>query len=1513
MSRERSAYNDKLGSLSEGKAKLLEILLERDSRRVQEIRSGPHDDGAPTVLPASWAQQRLWFIDQLEGAGAAYNVAIVAQLSGALCREALEDALDAMVRRHEILRTVFTEVEGEPRQLVKTEGRCALQVFDLSEHGAVEREAQIATHKRLEALERFDLRNGPLIRVRLLRTGALHHVLLITMHHIVADGWSMGILIREFAALYRAQRNGQPDPLEPLSLQYADYVRWHRRWLQGPMLERQLAYWAERLKNTPTELELPLDRARPVVRSYRGDNVPLVLDQDLCAQVNALARRHGMTLFMVLYAAWAILLSRLSGQEDVVVGTPIANRRRPELETLIGFFVNTLVLRVRASSELSVRDFLEHVRQTTLSAYDHQDVPFEQIVELVRPPRGLNLHPVFQVMFALQNAPQAEWELPELRVTWQGALSETAKFDLLLVLEERGREIVGHLNYDVDIFDASTMQRWAAYFMTLLQAMSSCDEQCSSIGRLDIMPSSERTLVVQLFNETRTAFPHRPIQELFEEQVTRTPQAIAALYEGQSLTYAELDRQASALRRRLCRHGVKSGDYVPVVMSRSLVMLVAQLAVLKSGGVYVPVDPELPIERQLFIARDCGARVIVADKARAGAFAQLDASWIDCSQSDTASYLSDEPAGSSATSTGSPPAYVMYTSGSTGVPKGVVVPHHAVIRLAINNGFARIDAADCFIHHSNPAFDASTFEIWGALLNGARVLIVSPSIVLDPCRFSAELIRHGATILYMSVGLFNQYAETMAELFTGLRYLIVGGDSLEPGAIRRVLHNYAPQHLLNGYGPTECTTFSTTHLIRAVAPDTKSIPIGRPMANARAYILDRLGQVVPIGVIGELHIGGAGVANGYLNRPELTLERFIPDPFEPDGTARLYKTGDLCCWRPDGVIEYHGRNDRQVKIRGFRIELGEIEAQLTRYEGIGEAVILARQDGPGDKRLVAYVTASDPEHPPATEELRAHLAKSLPGYMIPNAVVLMAQIPLNSSGKVDRQSLPSPELSAYATGEYESPQGEIEEKVAAIWRQLLQIERIGRYDNFFDMGGHSLLVLKALSRVNQSFKSALHVKDVYTSPTVRELALRIQGAAIEPELVNLIREARLADDMVTIAVTRPASHRNALVTGGTGFVGRFLVAELLQRSSATIYCLVRAASREQAEARLKHTLVTWNLWQDEFEKRIVALPGDLRKPRLGIDHATYEFLCGRIDSIYHCATSMNHLETYWMAKAANVDGARELLRLAMQRRPKLINCVSTVSVFSAMRNTARTVHEHSPIDYEVHSSANGYAASKWVSEKIFMGASERGIPCNIFRLGLVWADAHRGRYDDLQRGYRMLKSSLLCGLGIKDYRYDMSPTPVDYVARSVAFLADRHSCGGGVFHICASGQMSRGLFEHCNEAVGTSLELVPLYDWIQAMRQLHETGNSLPVVPLIDYAFGMSEESFREHQRRAQAERINFDCARTHGELAEGGIVIPSLDDRLIRLCLEDMFVRDAQLRGQAKSGSGRILAASEA
>lgn len=1495
-------------ALSKGKAELLKQLMERNSSELHLRRYPRERRGDRVRLPTSWAQERLWFISHLEGASAAYHIQIPLRLKGHLDRNALSHALNAVVRRHEILRTVFVSEDGDPRQEILDSGAFNLKFFDLSNTPSGDIEEYVRHHKDEEAHALFDLHTGPLIRGRLLRLQPNQHVLLITMHHIISDGWSIGVFIHEVEALYRAHNEEQDtSPLEPLPIQYADYAQWQREWIQKDLFDKQLRYWKTHLTGAPPQLDLPTDRPRPAINTYRGRDISITLDATLTAELKAFSKQHGVTLFMVLYAGLALLLARLSGQEDISIGTPVANRQHPELEQLIGFFVNTVVLRVHANGEIPIEEFLDRVKEITLSAYDHQDIPFEAVVSATQPERNLSVNPLFQVMFALQNVPKADLQLPHLRASIEEGVHEFSQFDLLLAMEERADQIAGILIYAADLFDQSTVERWMASYQVVLKRMM--DQVSRPVKGLSILAETERHQTLRVFNETTAKHPtENRVHELFEAIAEDAPDALAVSYGQQNLTYAELRQRSNQLAAYLRAQPAGGNNLVGIYIDRSLEMVIGLLGILKAGYAYVPLDPNYPAERLHHMLNDANPHIIVTREpflatlpATTATTIVLDRDWQDIS-----SHSQETPSTADLGVPADMPVYVIYTSGSTGIPKGVTMGHAAMTNLIEwHRAIFPVTVGRRVAQYAALSFDVAFQEIFTTLCTGGTLELLDEWIRRDPQALTEFLKNKHVERLFMPPLMLQslaEYSSTTGSPPGALQDIIVAGEQLRITPQISALFGRLRGCLLhNHYGPTE------THVVTALTLPPNDYnwplfpPIGRPVSNTHLYVLDGELQPAPIGVTGDIYIGGAAVAQGYLLRPQLTAQRFTADPYSTGRWTRIYKTGDRGRWRSDGHLEYLGRNDNQVKIRGYRVELGEIEALLARHPDLQDVVVLARELAHGDKRLVAFFTARR-QPAPSIEHLRAHLRAGLPEYMIPSQFVELKAMPLTPSGKLDRGALPVIEPRPNLTKIHPQPaQGELERSIASVWSEVLQVEYIGREDNFFETGGNSMLVIKALFKINQALGSDLRVLDAYVNPTIRGLAIRIRSGRSAEERIDLSKEATLRDLPLPQPGRPYVPAKNILLTGATGFVGRFLLAQLLIDTDATVYCLVRATSASHAAARIQKTLVEWDLWRPHFEERIIGIPGDLREPHLGIEDDNYQALCIKIDSIYNCGTSMNHLESYEMAKPANVNGVIELLRLSTQGRPKLLNQVSTLGVFTSNGKTGvRTVNEQSSIDQETHLASHGYLASKWVAEKLVTMAVARGLQCNIFRLGLVWADTQQGRYDDLQSAHRIVKSCVLSGLGIKDFQYTMPPTPIDYVARAMVFLANRCGDRHGVYHITSSNQMSQGLFERFNELSSIALPLFPFPEWIREIKRLHQEGVTLPIAPLIESI----ESAFSSHAGPVGAmhdemakSSVQVECNRTLQDLVAAGIEMPDLSDDVLKLYLATLGSRDSHQR----------------
>ena len=1071
---ERLQCNAPAGALT---PELRDQLLQRRSEILEFLR-GPAE--------LSFSQERLWILDQIEPGGAAYVVAMALEMRGALDVPALERALGALVSRHESLRTVFANTEGRLLQMVLDPAAWTLPVAEVSS------EAEMSERLREETSRGFDLARGPLFRAQLYRLAADVHVLTLAMHHIISDGWSLGILTRELGELYGCLSRGEPAMLPALPLRYRDFARWQRSWLQGEMLEAQLSHWRARLAGAPQVLELPPDRPRAPVRSQRGKIYSFTLPLELADALRGLARREGATLFMTLLAGFTLMLSRHSGQQDVLVGTPVANRSRAEIEDVVGCFVNTLVLRADLSGDPSTSGFLARLREVCLDAFAHQDLPFERLVEELRPERDLSRNPVFQVMFALQNAPQRPLELAGITVTPLDIDRSTAQVELTLHVWETAEGLSATFEYASELFEESTIARMATHWRLLLEGMIASPERC--VWELPLLSEAEGRQLLTEWNQTAVEYQRDScVHELFEAQAERTPQAIAVRFEGQRLTYQELDRRSNQLAHHLRELGTGPEVLVGICVERSLEMVVGLLGILKAGGAYVPIDPSYPAARQAFMLQDSQAKVLLTQARLLPRLPSHNAPTV-CLDTDW-HRLAHLPRSS-------PPgladpthlAYVIYTSGSTGQPKGVCIAHRGLVNYLswAVSAYKVAEGAGAPVH-SSIAFDLTVTSIFTPLLVGR-------SVELLPDDQGAEALARALQTAagYSLVKLTPAHLQALQlqlrpeQVAERTRTLVIGGEQLRAEATA-FWRQHAPHTLLvNEYGPTETVVGCCVYMVTPETRSHGSIPIGRPIANTRLYILDRYLQPVPIGVAGELCIGGDGVARGYLNRSELTKERFVADPFSPESGTRLFRTGDFARYLPDGNIEFLGRRDDQVKVSGFRIELGEIESVLGWLPQVQEAVVALREDEPGRRRLVAYLVLK-PGQADTPRELRSLLKQHLPDYMLPSAFVSVDRLPLTHNGKVDRAALPAPDFEHQLKEAFVPPRTEWELRLAQLWRELLRVERVGVDDNFFALGGNSLMIVRLISQINQRHQLNLRVVELFRNPTVGQLARLIDA------------------------------------------------------------------------------------------------------------------------------------------------------------------------------------------------------------------------------------------------------------------------------------------------------------------------------------------------------------------------------------------------------------------------------------
>jgi amino acid adenylation domain-containing protein len=1069
-----------------------------------------------SALPLSFSQERVWFIQQLDQTNIAYNFQASFRFTGCLDAAALERSLNEIVRRHEIFRTTFPCEQDRPVQIIHDFREFSLPVIDLQGHRESEREAVVQGYVSELIQQRFDVTRLPLIRWTLFRLGPAENILLHVEHHLVHDGWSFTVFVRELLDLYKAFSAGDCSPLSRPPVQFADFAQWQREWLAREVSETQLSYWKRTLAGPLPVLALLTDEPRPPSQTFRGAAPRVELPADLSESVRNLCRREGVTLYMTLLAAFFVLLHRYSGQDDICVGSGIANRRWRETEQLIGMVVNNVVMRADVSRNPRFVDFLLRVRDVTLTAAVHQDVPFDHVVRALALERDPSRNPLFQVMFSFHDSPMPELVLPDLKIDLTEVLSNgSAKFDMNIVVipgvERHANRGAGTNDgitfiweYNSDLFHFATITRMIGHYQTLLESIVADPTQ--RLAELPLLTKVERHQVLIEWGETNREYPRdRCIHHLFEAQAERSPDAVAVVSHDERLSYGELNARANQLAHYLRKNGVGKEVLVGVCMQRSWKMVVALLGILKAGGAYVPLEPGYPSERLAFMLQDSNASMLLTEgwlvkqliddpisklidrDSRSAVFdvrlkaVCLDTGW-DEIERESRKNLGSEMSPDSL-------AYVMYTSGSTGLPKGVGVPHRGVLRLLFGIDHINLDSGETLLQLAPISFDASVFELWGALLHGARCVIF-PGVVPSALDLRKLLRKYGVSTLWLTASLFNHVVDECPKALASVRQLLIGGEALSVRHVRRALSQLNELQIINGYGPTEGTTFTCCYPIpRTLDYAAQSVPIGRPIANTQVYLLDRYLEPVPIGVPGELYLGGDGLARGYLSRPALTAERFMPNPFGNTPGERLYRTGDLARYFPDGNIEFLGRIDNQIKIRGFRIELGEIEAVLKEQSVVRDAVVVAREDVPGEKRLVGYIVNGEPVQ---VEDLRNVLKAKLPHYMVPSAFVFVDSLPLTPNGKIDRRALPAPDKSRpQLESAFVAPGTATEELVARTWADILKLKRVGVHDNFFELGGHSLLAIQVISRLREQFGVELPLRVLFEQPTVAGLAERI--------------------------------------------------------------------------------------------------------------------------------------------------------------------------------------------------------------------------------------------------------------------------------------------------------------------------------------------------------------------------------------------------------------------------------------
>lgn len=1526
-------------------------------------------------VPASGAQQSLWLIDRMNGGSVEYHLPLFCRFAGALDVRALEASINEIVRRHEVLRSEFTHEGGRLWLVTRPYEQLELPVVRWNESDG----PQDAFLERFVAElghAPFDLGRGPLMQLRLLRLDEDDHVLLWVIHHIVTDGWSLGVMMRELEALYTAHVTGHASPLQPVSLQYADAAEHQIGMLQGDKAIKQIAYWKQKLAGAPTLLELP-SSGSTAERCLQGASLPFTVAPELTEALRDLSRRNGVTLYVTLLSVFFVLLARYCRQTDLLVGMPHAGRSGLAMKQAVGLFVNTLVIRGDLSGDPTFEELLGRVKAVTREALANRDLPFEKVVEALAPERCPGRHPLIQAMFT-QVPEFGPMELPGLQVT-SGLLSNaTSKIDVELAYRELPAGLGFRLDYAADLFDSAFIGRWVGHYQVLLEAVVRNPE--TPVSSLPLLTEAERHQLVVEWNATERRYPsEKCLHQWFEEQVERTPDGGAIAFAEEVLTYRELNARANRLAHRLRSLGVGPEVMVGVMMERTPLMVAGLLAILKAGGAYVSIDPAFPAERIRFMLEDAGAALVLTQESLRGTLPDAGVSALLADTEELSQWPTENPA------TGVQShhlSYVIYTSGSTGRPKGVALTHrNASAFLHWCDEEFGFQPDDVLLAATTICFDLSIFELFYPLSAGAQIRLAA-----SPLDIPEHLERGDVTYLNTVPSVLRHLLTHTAQRFR-LKGINLAGEALRLELVRQAYAQLDVACIRNLYGPSEDTTYST---VARLERDLDHEPtIGRPIANTQAYVVDVQLGLVPIGVAGELLLGGHGLARGYLNRPDLSAEKFIPNPF---GDGRVYRTGDLVRYRPDGNLEFLGRIDHQVKIRGFRVELGEVEVALMAHSAVRECVVSAHEDG---ARLVAYLVAdlsvgatggdyevvdrrstprfsyrarcrsrregspdaiadainlsetgigltnvSEPWAPGArvaisvsdllggewlegtvswandgaagvafeapggalqaainrladqqgmtVSALRRFLMSRLPEYMVPSVFVLLDALPLTPNGKVDRKALPAPTPDVLArAAKAEPPRGVLEEAVAACWRELLALPVVGRTDNFFDLGGYSLLAVRLLSRLEQVTGTALPLQAFFQAPTVAAVAHALErvseGTLPDTRPVSLKDEARLDPALGALApfpdVARPP--RQIFLTGATGFLGAHLLAELLNQTEATVHCLVRARDSAGARARLRRRLEELKLWSETFEARIVPVLGDLALPRFGLLEAEFDRMALAMDQVIHNGAWVNHLYPYQVLKAANVGGTQEAIRLAWQGKTKSLHYISTTGVLAESEPGPEGLIREDGDLGQGEGVRGGYSQSKWVAEKLIRLAGDRGLPVTIYRPGRVWSHSRSGALNPADFVGRLLFGCLQTGKA-PQWSVPLDLVPVDFVAGAIAYLSQQASSIGQTFHLTNPDSPTfDDLLDQATTA-GYAIEKMPFDAWHEEVLQAAAQGevNSLtPLAPLLadpDYlAAGSRTARYSNYNTLQALDGTNFTMPPVDGLLTSRMLATP--------------------------------------
>ncbi|MCB2312203.1 amino acid adenylation domain-containing protein [Clostridium tagluense] len=1336
---------------------------------------------------ASAVQKRMYAVNQMDIGSTNYNMTFAYLIKGQFDKCRFEKALCELINRHEALRTSFHIIKGDVFQKIddtvdlKVECTKTNENFDINE---------CDTYKFLKP---FDLSKSPLIRATIVEFCDVV-MLTIDMHHIISDGVSIGIIIKELSALYNGEK------LENTKVQYKDFSNWQNKSYENGLLGTQEKYWTDKFRGELPVVNISSNYKKRSTGNFEGTSLKFGIDKTISSGINKIINSLGVTKFMFYTAAYNVLLYKYSGQEDLIIGTPVAGRTHEDLKNTVGMFVNTLPLRNKLNANMNFRNFLSEVKLNSLKAFENQDYDLKNIIEKLE----INKSSIFDMIFSFQNLAIDALNFENTEIASYEVKNKTSKFDISMILKENNEKVSGVIEYQTSLYNKKTMKNFAKHYQNILREVVNALD--TPIGKIDILSKNEKDLIINKFNDTKRQYLNNiTIKELFEQIVAKSQEKVALVSNGKELTYRELNEKANQLAHLLRDKGVTTDSIVPVICDRSIVAIISMIAVIKAGGAYLPVDEEYPESRIKYMLCDCNCSIVIGKEEHFENFNLYELN-LELIKFQSEEIQKESLMNLETINTYKDLAYVIYTSGSTGKPKGVCIENRSLIKVVNNPNYIEIQEYDKILQSGSLSFDASVFQIWIALLNGASLHVENKTLIIDEAALETYINENKITIMLMPTPLFNQYSQNNIELFKNLRYLLVGGDVLSSKQVSKITKVYKSLNLLNAYGPTENSVISTVYEVVGEWDENKAVPIGKPVSNSTAYIIDKNNKLLPMGVPGELCVGGDGVAREYLNRKELTKDKFIENPYVKG--EKIYKTGDLAKWLPDGNIDFMGRIDYQVKIRGFRVELGEIEAQLLKHSKIKKVSVVDKMDENGNKYLCGYIVS---EEKISSKELKAFLKKELPLYMIPSYIMQLENMPINLNGKVDKKALPIPDLSNI-DAEYIAPRNDIDEKISIVWSEILGIKKISINSNFFDVGGNSLKAISVVSKLSKEFIIAIN--DIFKYPTIQELASNIKNKEeklllknkevqdmiavmkldeddnVMPQSIKLIYDSYIEDiqKYEKLNLNSEISYKNILLTGATGYVGINILKELIFSTNSTIHLLLRGINTMEAEKRI--TLKTDFYFGKEFylryKHRINILTGNISDEYLGMDNYTYDKLCMEIDCIINSAANVKHYGKYEDSYNVNVLGTKRLLEFAKKGVRKDFNQISTMSVaYGSIPNTNLVMFSESNIDIGQECD-NVYVRTKLEAEKLVEQAGKNLLNTKIFRVGNVTFNYETGLFQENineNAFYQNIKSfiKLNCVPNIKGNTLDFCF--VDQLSKAIVLLFNKNNLNNEAFHL----------------------------------------------------------------------------------------------------------------------------------